>query len=269
MTSSLEPIRVVINGALGRMGQEITKGVVCEPGLRAVGAVEKEVTQQYLPLTEASELILLSSDLGSLLKSCDADVVVDFTNAEVSMAAARIAIKQKVNMVIGTTGLSEENLAEIEKLCQTYKVGAVVAPNFSLGAALLIHLSKFAAKFFNHAEIIEMHHDKKADAPSGTAIATAKAMAQTHGKPFIYPKVTREVLSNTRGGEMDGIAIHSLRLPGFMAGQEVVFSGAGETLSLRHNTISRECFLPGVILAIKEVTKRKGLTYGLDALLKL
>jgi 4-hydroxy-tetrahydrodipicolinate reductase len=251
------------------MGQEITKAVVCEPGLRAVGAVEKEVTQQYLPLTEAPELIPLSSDLDSLLKSCDADVVVDFTNAEVSMAAARVAIKQKVSMVIGTTGLSEENLAEIENLCQTYKVGAVVAPNFSLGAALLIHLSKFAAKFFNHVEIIEMHHDKKADAPSGTAIATARAMLQARGKPFIYPKATHEVLSNTRGGEMDGIAIHSLRLPGFMAGQEVVFSGAGETLSLHHNAISRECYLPGVILAIKEVTKRKGLTYGLDALLKL
>ncbi len=269
MTSSLEPIRVVINGALGRMGQEVTKAVVCERGLKVVGAVEKEVTQQYLPLTEAPELILFSSDLGSLLKSCDADVVVDFTNAEVSMAAARTAIKQRVNMVIGTTGLSDENLAEIERLCQTYKVGAVVAPNFSLGAALLIHLSKFAAKFFDHAEIIEMHHDKKADAPSGTAIATARAMSRTHGKPFIYPQVTREVLASTRGGEVDGIAIHSLRLPGFMAGQEVVFSGTGETLSLRHNAISRECYLPGVILAIKEVTKRKGLTYGLDALLKL
>jgi 4-hydroxy-tetrahydrodipicolinate reductase len=265
----VEPIRVVINGALGRMGQEVVKAVVREPGLRAVGAVEKEVTQKYLPLAEASELVQLSSDLGSLLKSCDADVVVDFTNAEVSMAAARIAIKQKVNMVIGTTGLSEENLAEIEKLCQTYKVGAVVAPNFSLGAALLIHFSKVAAKLFDQAEIIEMHHDKKADAPSGTAIATARAMSQAHGKPFIYPEVIREVLGNTRGGQMDGIAIHSLRLPGFMAGQEVVFSRAGETLSLRHNIISRESFLPGVILAIKEVTKRKGLIYGLDALLKL
>jgi 4-hydroxy-tetrahydrodipicolinate reductase len=269
MSASLEPIRVVINGAFGRMGQEVTKAVVCEPGLRAVGAVEKDVTQQYLPLTEAPDLIPLSSDLDSLLKRCDADVVVDFTNAEVSITAARIAIKQKVNMVIGTTSLSEENLAEIDNLCQTYKVGVVVAPNFSLGAALLIHLSKFAAKFFNHVEIIEMHHDKKVDAPSGTAIATAKAMSQAHGKPFIYHKPAREVLSNTRGGEMDGIAIHSLRLPGFMAGQEVVFSGAGETLSLRHNAISRECYLPGVILAIREVTKRKGLTYGLDALLKL
>ena len=265
----MEPVRVVINGALGGMGQQITEAVVREPSLRAVGAVEKEVTQQYLALPETLELIPFSSDLESLLRSCDADVVVDFTNAEVSMAAARIAAKQRVNMVIGTTGLSEANLAEIERLCEVSKVGAVVAPDFSLGAALLIHLSRFAARFFDHAEIIEMHHDKKTDAPSGTAMATARSMAQAHGKPFIYPEVTREVLSNTRGGQMEGIAIHSLRLPGFVAGQEVVFSGAGETLSLRHNAIGRECYLPGVILAIREVTKRKGLTYGLDSLLTL
>jgi len=265
----MEPIRVVINGAFGRMGQEITKGVVCQPGLRVVGAVEKEVTQQYLPLTEAPELIVLSSDLDSLLESCDADVVVDFTDAEVSMAAARTALKQRVNMVIGTTGLSQDNLREIEKLCQVHKAAAIVAPNFSLGAAVMMHLSKLAARFFDYAEIIEMHHDNKADAPSGTAIATARAMSQARGKPFVYPKATRKVLSSTRGGKMDGIAIHSLRLPGFMAGQEVVLSGMGETLSLRHNAISRECYLPGVVLAIREVPKRKGLTYGLDALLKL
>jgi 4-hydroxy-tetrahydrodipicolinate reductase len=265
----MEPIRVVINGAFGRMGQEITRAVVCEPGLKAVGAVEKEVTQQYLPLTETLELIALSSDLDSLLRSCDADVVVDFTEAEASMVAARTALKQRVNMVIGTTGLSQQDLTEIEKLCRVHKVGAVVAPNFSLGAAVMIHLARLAARFFDHAEIIEMHHDEKADAPSGTAIATAEAMSQARGKPFIYPKVAHQVLRNTRGGKMDGIAIHSLRLPGFMAGQEVVLSGVGETLSLRHNAISRECYVPGVVLAIKEVTKRKGLTYGLDALLKL
>ncbi len=265
----MEPIRVVINGALGRMGQEVTKAVVRDPELRAVGAVEKEVTQQYLPLAEASQLIPFSSNLSSLLKTCDADVVVDFTNAEACMAAARVTLKQKVNMVIGTTGLSEENLAEIEQLSRTYKVGVVVAPNFSLGAALLIQLSKIAAKFFEYAEIIEMHHEKKADAPSGTAMATAKAMLQVRDKPFVYPVVEREVLSNTRGGQMDGIAIHSLRLPGFMAGQEVIFSGAGETLSLRHNAMSRECYIPGVILAIKKVVRRKGLIYGLDTLLKL
>ncbi len=225
MASSLEPIRVVINGALGRMGREITKAVVCEPGLKAVGAVEKEVTQQYLPLTEAPELIPLSSDLDSLLKSCDADVVVDFTSVEVSMVAARTAIKQRVNMVIGTTGLSQEDLTEIEKLCRVHKVGVVVAPNFSLGAALMIHLSRLAAKFFNHAEIIEMHHDKKADAPSGTAIATARAMSRARGKRFIYPQVTHEILSDTRGGEIDGIAIHSLRLPALWLGKKSYLVG--------------------------------------------
>ena len=260
---------MVVNGALGRMGREITKAVVCEPGLKLVGAVEKEVTQRYLPLAEAVELIPFSSDLSSLLRSCNADVVVDFTNAEASMAAARIAVKQKVNMVIGTTGLSEENLSEIEQLCIANEVGVVVAPNFSLGAAVLIHLSKFAAKFFNYAEIIEMHHDKKDYAPSGTAVATARAMLQARGKPFVYPKVERKILNNTRGGQVNGIAIHSLRLPGFMAGEEVIFSGASETLSLRYTTIDRECYLPGVILAVKEVTKRKGLTYGLDALLEM
>jgi len=265
----MEHIRIVINGALGRMGREVTKAVLNEPGLEIVGAVEEKVTQQYLPLLETSELIPFSSDLNSLLKSCNPDVVVDFTNATASIAAARVAIRQGVNMVIGTTGLSEENLKEIEQLCQANSIAAIVAPNFSLGAVLSMHLAKVVAKFFDYAEIVEMHHDKKIDAPSGTAITTAKAMLQAHGKPFVHPKTEREVVSNTRGGQIEGIAIHSLRLPGFMAGQEVIFSGAGQTLSLRHETISRESYMPGVILAIKEVTKHKGLIYGLDALLKL
>mgnify|MGYP001133557465 CR=1 FL=1 len=265
----MESLRVVINGALGKMGQEVTKAVVREPGLNLVGAVEEKVTQKYLPLADTSELVPFSSNLDSLLKSCSPDVIVDFTNAEASIAAARIATKQKVNLVIGTTGLSEENLAEIDQLCQANEVGAIVASNFSLGAVLLTHLAKIAANFFDHAEIVEMHHDKKIDAPSGTAMATAKAMSQARGKPFIYPKTEKETLSNTRGGQMDGIAIHSLRLPGFMAGQEVIFSGISETLSLRHEAISRECYMLGVILAIKEVVKHKGLIYGLDALLKL
>jgi len=132
----------------------------------------------------------------------------------------------------------------------------MVAPNFSLGTVLLMHLAKIAARFFDRAEIIEMHHAKKIDAPSGTAIATAKAMFQG-------------IISNTRGGEIEGIAIHSLRLPGFMAAQKVIFSGPGETLSLHSDAISRESYMPGVILAIKEITKRKGLIYGLDTLLEL
>ena len=265
----MEPIRVVVNGALGKMGQEVARALTHEPGLKIVGAVEEKVTQQYLPLADVSHPVPFSSELASLLKSCHPNVLVDFTNAEASIAAARIAAKEKVNLVIGTSGLSEENLAEIGQLCQANGIGAIVAPNFSLGAALLIRLAKIAAGFFDHAEIVEMHHDEKVDAPSGTAIATAKAMSQAHGKPLIYHKAEREVIRNTRGGQIDGIAIHSLRLPGFMAGQEVIFSGRGETLSLRQETISRESYMLGVILAIKEVPKHKGLIYGLDTLLKM
>jgi len=262
-------IRVIINGALGKMGREVINAIDSEPGIKIVGATEKEVTQQYLALPETSELVPFSSDLDSLLKEYQPDVVVDFTNAEACMAAAHIALKQNANMIIGTTGLSEANVAELTELCRNYEVAAVVAPNFSLGAALLVHCCKTVANFFAQAEIIEMHHDKKVDAPSGTAIATAKAMSQAHATPFIYHKAEKEVISGTRGGQMDGIAIHSLRLPGFMACQEVIFSGPGETLSVRHEAINRECYIPGVILAIEEVVKHKGLIYGLDALLDM
>ncbi len=265
----MEFVRVVVNGALGRMGQEIAKAVVLEPGMKAVGAVEKEVAQQYLPLAGTLELVPFSSDLGALLKTCNADVVVDFTNAEASIAAARTAIRHKVSMVIGTAGLSEDDLLEIEQLCKDNGVGAIVASDFSLGAALLLHMSRYASRFFDHAEIVEMHHDKKVDAPSENAIATAGAMVQGHGKPFECPESERAEVSGARGVMIDGIAVHSVRLPGFLAGQEVVFSGAGETLSLRHNAMSRECYLQGVLLAIRKVIKIKGLTCGLDALLDL
>jgi 4-hydroxy-tetrahydrodipicolinate reductase len=262
-------VRVVVNGALGRMGQEIAKAVVLEPGMKAVGAVEREVAQQYLPLAGTMELVPFSSDLGALLKECNADVVVDFTDAEASIAAARTAIRQKVSMVIGTTGLSEDDLREIEQLCKDNGVGAVVAADFSLGAALMVHLSRYASRFFDHAEIVEMHHDKKADAPSETAIATAGAMLEGHGKRFGCRESKQEKFGDARGVMIDGIAVHSVRLPGFLAGQEVIFSGAGETLSLHHNAMSRECYLQGVLLAIKKVKRRKGLTCGLDALLDL
>ena len=265
----MEIIRIVINGALGKMGREVTSAIDNEPGMKIIGALEKEVTQQYVALPETLELVPFSSDLNSLLGKCHPDVVVDFTDIEASMAAARIALKRKVNMVIGTTGFSEGNLAEISELCRAYEVGAVVAPNFSLGAALLTRLCKVAANLFAHVEIIEMHHDKKVDAPSGTALATAKAMSQARAEPFIYHKAGKETISGTRGGQLDGIAIHSVRLPGFMACQEVIFSGAGETLSLRHEVISRECYMPGVILAIREVVGQKGLIHGLDSLLDM
>jgi len=261
----MEQIRVVVNGALGRMGQEVINAIAEEDKIKLVCAVEKEVTQKYLPMV--GMVVRLSADLDSSLEQCDADVLVDFTTAEASIEAARIAAKRKVNLVIGTTGLSEENITEIDQLCQSHGIGAIVVPNFSLSAAVLIKLAELAARFFDHAEIIEIHHDKKIDAPSGTAINTANAMAKARGKPFIYPKTETETIPGTRGGQIEGIAIHSLRSPGFMAAQEVIFSGAGQRLSLRIEPISRQAYMPGVILAIKEVVKRKGLIYGLDSLL--
>jgi 4-hydroxy-tetrahydrodipicolinate reductase len=197
------------------------------------------------------------------------DVVVDFTVADAGMSSARLALKNGANLVMGTTGLTDADLAEIDEIALKYNKGAVVAANFAIGAVILMHLAKIAAKYLDNAEIIELHHDKKLDAPSGTALATARGMLKARGKPFTFPKTEKETLKGTRGGEMEGIAIHSVRLPGLVASQEVIFGALGQTLSIRHDTISRESFMPGVILAVKEVVKRHGLVHGLDALLNL
>ena len=265
----MKPIAVVVHGALGKMGREVTVAICRDPDLEMVGAVDIQASQEHLILPDASGEVSLSSDLSSLLQSCHPQVLVDFTIAEASMSAARIAAKEGVNLVIGTTGLSDDGISEIDQLCKANEVGAVVAPNFALGAVVLLHLARTAARFFDHAEVIELHHHEKADAPSGTALATARAMLQSRGEPFVYAPTKKENLSGSRGGQIDGVAIHSVRLPGLVASQEVIFGAPGQTLSLRHDTISRECYMPGVMLAVKQVVKRQGLVRGLDALLNL
>jgi 4-hydroxy-tetrahydrodipicolinate reductase len=265
----MEPITVLVHGALGKMGKEVVAAIGRDPELELVGAVDIKATQNQLTLPDGSKKVPLSTELNSPLEANHPKVLLDFTIAEAAISAARIALKQGVNVVIGTSGLSEDNLKEIAQLAEANKVGAVVAPNFTIGAAVLLNAAKAAAKLFDYVEIIEMHHHEKVDAPSGTALATAKAMVQSRGKPFLYSKTKKETLNGTRGGEIDGVAIHSVRLPGFVASQEVVFGGQGQTLSFRHDTIGRECYMPGVIMATKEVVNRKGLVYGLDTLLNL
>ena len=265
----MELIKVVVHGALGRMGQEVLSAVRGDPQLEVVGATEKSVKQEYLPLPDTSTLIPYSSNLEYVLNRTHPDVLVDFTTAKATMSAIHIAVKYRTNLVIGTTGLSLDDLALIDKLSRDNGVGAVVAPNFALGAMMMIHMAKLGAKFFDYAEIIEMHHEKKLDAPSGTALSTARAMVESRGKPFIYPSQQKEAASGSRGSEHDGIAIHSVRMPGLLAHQEVILGGPGQTLSIRHDTINRECYMPGVLLAIKGVGKFKGLVYGLDKLLGL
>jgi 4-hydroxy-tetrahydrodipicolinate reductase len=235
--------------------------------MQVVGAVDVKPPTPEIVLPEGGK-VPFSTDLKTLLIERKLDVIVDFTVAKASMPAVRIAAEHGVNMVIGTTGFSADELAEIEKLAKSKKIGIVVAPNFALGAVLMIHLAKIAGKYFDHAEIIELHHDRKLDAPSGTAKSTAQAMAEARGKSFLPPSA-QGAASASRGETTGGINIHAVRLPGLMAHQEVIFGAAGQTLTIRHDTINRECYIPGVIIAIKEVIKRKGYIYGLDKLLGL
>ncbi len=264
----MKPIKVVVHGALGRMGREVTNALCREPEMQMVGAIELQVSEDYLTLPDGSGKVPFSSNLDHILTSCQPDVLVDFTTAKATMPTVRIAAKQGVNLVIGTTGLTTDELSEMERLSTAHKVGIAVAPNFALGAVLMMHLAKIAAKYLDYAEIIELHHHLKADSPSGTALSTARAMAQARGKPFSRPPEQGRTPSS-RGEQVEGVTIHSVRLPGLMAHQEVILGAPGQTLSIRHDTISRECYMPGVILAIKEVVKRQGLIYGLDALLNL
>ncbi len=263
----MKPIRVVVQGASGKMGQEVISALCLESGVEVVGAVELQPAKDYLPLPDDSGRVPFSADLDYIITSCQPGVLVDFTIAEATMPAVRIAAKHGVNLVIGTTGLTADDISEIDRLAKAHRIGAVVAPNFTIGAVLMMHLAKIAGNYLDYAEIIELHHLQKADAPSGTALATAKAMVAAKGKPFSYPDQGKT--SDARGELVDGITIHSVRLPGFMAHQEVIFGGPGQTLSIRHDTTSRECYMPGIILAIKEVVKRQGLVYGLDNLLGL
>ena len=264
----MKSIKVAVQGASGRVGQELVKALCQEPETQLVGAVELQAAEDYLTLPDGSGKVPFSADLEHILTTCRPDVLVDFSTAKATMPAVRIAAKQGVNLVIGTTGLTTEDLGEIEQLANTHKVGVVVAPNFALGAVLMAHLARIAAKYFDHAEIIELHHDKKVDSPSGTSLTTARAMAEAKGKAFSLPQEKGEP-SNSRGKQVEGIAIHSVRLPGLMAHQEIILGTSGQTLSIRHDTINRECYMPGVILAVKEVVGRKGLIHGLDTLLGL
>lgn len=264
----MKPIKVVVQGALGKVGRVVINALCRESEMQVVGAVELHVSEDYLSLPDNSGSVPFSSNLEYILTSCRPDVLVDFTIAQATMPAVRVAVKQGVNLVIGTTGLTADELSEIDRLALAHKVGAVVAPNFALGAVLMIHLAKIAAKYLDYAEIIELHHNLKVDSPSGTALSTAKAMAAARGKPFKRPPEQKKT-SASRGEQVEGVTIHSVRLPGLMAHQEVLLGGPGQTLSIRHDTINRECYMPGVILAIKEVVKQQGLVYGLDALLGL
>jgi 4-hydroxy-tetrahydrodipicolinate reductase len=261
-------IRVLVSGN-GKMGREVLAVACREADLEPVGVVDLFAGEEYISLPVGSGLIPFGSNPAALIRRTRPDVIVDFTNAEWTPPLVQAALQASVRLVIGTSGLPDSLLKELDKECRTRKLGAVVASNFAIGAVLMQYLSRIAGGYFDHAEIIELHHDAKADAPSGTAIATAKVMAEGRKKGFVRPMTQKQNVRGTRGGNVDGITIHSVRLPGLVAHQEVILGGLGETLRIRHDSTSRESFMPGVLLAVRHVMEHPGLVMGLDRLMGL
>jgi 4-hydroxy-tetrahydrodipicolinate reductase len=249
------------------MGQEVLRALCRESDMRPAGAADMGAGATSLALPDGSGSIPLSSDLEAVLD--DADVVVDFTNADGAMSAMRAAAARGVNVVIGSTGIPEAGIQEADALAREHKVGIMIAPNFALGAVLMIHLVREAARFFDYAELSEVHHEAKIDAPSGTALAIAAAASQGKGGAFIAPKAEKEIVAGTRGGASGGVTIHSGRMPGRVAHHELVFGALGQTLTIRHDSINRESFMPGVMMAVREVVKGPGLIVGLDKVMGL
>ena len=245
-------IKVAVLGAEGRMGRTVCAAVEATDGLDLVAQVDQD-----------------GPTIDSLLEA-GAEVAVDFTVAASALENARWCAANGVHAVIGTSGLSESDIVELSKLFETSEANAVLAANFAIGAVLMMHFAGIAAPHFNTAEIIEIHHDTKVDAPSGTAIRTAELMAQHSNDWNPDPTTDTSVVPGARGGVgPGGIPIHSLRIRGAVANQEVVLGTTGQTLTIRHDTTDRTAFMPGVLLAIREVATRPGLTVGLEPLLGL
>ena len=257
-------MRVGVLGATGRMGQATCRAVLAAEDLELVAAVARSSGGGH-------ELRELVPEAPEDLLAAEAEVVVDFSRPEATMAAVEGLLPEGVNLVSGTTGLPAAVLDELAALAGKADHGnAVWAPNFALGAVLAMHFATIAARWYPAAEVIELHHQGKADAPSGTAIRTARAIAEARpptaegGAP-----AGKQSVEGVRGGEVDGVRVHSVRLPGLVAHQEVLFGGQGEVLTLRHDSLDRSSFMPGVLLAVHEVTTRTGLTVGLEPLLGL
>jgi len=276
------PISVVVAGALGRMGAEVVKAVLAAPDTTLVGAIDTTAGKEgcdvglELGLGELEEAITADFE-GCLCLASQAvrtagpgggAVLVDFTHPSVVFEHTRSAIAYGVHPVIGTTGLSPQQLEDLASFAAKASMGGAVIPNFSVGMVLLQQAAAAAARFYDFAELTELHHNRKADAPSGTCIKTAELIEEL-GKSFNPPQVQEhETLAGCRGGQREsGLRLHSLRLPGLVAHQEVMFGAAGETYTLRHDTIERSAYMPGVLLTVRRVRDLQGLVYGLERLL--
>ncbi|MBP2654892.1 MAG: dapB 2 [Firmicutes bacterium] len=262
-------IRVMVCGAYGKMGREVLKAVNSDPELSLVGAMDiKSDFADAGSLIGVDKIgVIVGNDLQTVINETKPQVMVEFTAPDSVMPNIRLAMKNGVSPVIGTTGLVAADVKEIEELCKQYCISALIAPNFSVGAILMMLFAAEAAKYLPNVEIIELHHDQKLDAPSGTALRTAELIVANRGEKKQGHPDEVEKLVGARGADYAGIRMHSVRLPGYVAHQEVIFGGVGQTLTIRHDSISRESFMPGVVLACKRVLSLDGLVHGLEHLL--
>ncbi|MDR2428689.1 MAG: 4-hydroxy-tetrahydrodipicolinate reductase [Candidatus Margulisbacteria bacterium] len=243
-------LKILVNGAKGKMGQT------------AAAAVRADAELELAGQTDAGD------DLAGVIKKSAAQIVVDFTHPSARMANVRAIINNGAQAVVGTTGFTEEDLKIIDAESKKLKRGVLIAPNFAIGAVLMMRFAAQAAKYMPSVEIVEYHHDHKADAPSGTAIKTAQLINETVGGTAPPVVESKEFLAErSQGAKLGNVRIHAVRLPGFVATQEVMLGAQGQRLILRHETINRESFMPGVLLACKKITGRVGLIYGLEQLL--
>jgi 4-hydroxy-tetrahydrodipicolinate reductase len=248
-----EAIRVGVLGGRGRMGQQVCKAVDAAPDLELVAMVD-------------------AGDWLFSLADADSQVLVDFTHPDVVMDNIRFAIDQGIHAVVGTTGITDERLDTIRTwLADSPSTGILVAPNFGIGAVLSMKFAQLAARYYDSAEVVEFHHPKKADAPSGTALRTAELIAAARREAGLDapPDATTQARDGARGTDVGGVHVHALRIAGMVAHQEIVFGAEGETLTIRHDSLDRVSFMPGVLLAVRSIVTRPGLTVGLEALLDL
>jgi 4-hydroxy-tetrahydrodipicolinate reductase len=252
--------RIAIVGGAGRMGQILASGLDAVAEFSVVALVDVNEPADLLGARHVKTLDDLAGD--------DLDVVVDFSSPESAVASAQWCAQHVVALVIGTTGLRDDQVGEVRRSGESTSI--IMASNFSLGVVLQERFAAMAAPYFERVEIIELHHDRKQDAPSGTSLSTARAIAAARREAGLAPLVdptSRQTLEGTRGGDAaDGVRIHSVRLPGLVSHQEVLFGGAGEGLTIRHDSFDRVSFLPGVVLAVRSISASPGLTVGIDSL---
>ncbi|MCU0534385.1 MAG: 4-hydroxy-tetrahydrodipicolinate reductase [Hydrococcus sp. Prado102] len=276
IASNTSPIPVVVNGAAGKMGREVIKAVANAEDMMLVGAVDRNPAFEGQDVGEVAgcgELeVPILQDLQSVLVLATQEkvqgVMVDFTHPDGVYDNVRSAIAYGIRPVVGTTGLSPEQIQDLGDFSDKASTGCLIIPNFCIGMVLLQQAAVQASQYFDHVEIIELHHNQKADAPSGTAIKTAEMLSEL-GKSYNAASVKEtETITGARGGlTEENIRIHSIRLPGLIAHQEVIFGAPGQIYTLRHDTMDRACYMPGVLLSIRKVTQLKSLVYGLEKIL--